>query len=108
MPKPGLVRIVDEDERAAPDEIDHAVRHFAPQGRAAPAAAETSVGLDEIAADVRRAVDHDGALARQIVDPLLEAPQTQRLAVAPLVALLGQEEPEARLLAAGTVRKGRG
>src|SRR4029453_17199348 len=76
-----------------------------PHGGTAPAAAEPPQHLAHLGVDVRCAVHHDLALPSEVVDPWLETVHSRRVAVPALVDLVGEEEPEARLMAPRQVRE---
>src|SRR3954451_2348321 len=74
-------------------------------GGAAPAPPDPAVLADVVVADVPGAVHHDAALLGQIVDARVQAPEAERVAVASLVGVLGEEQAEAGLPAVVDVRE---
>jgi hypothetical protein len=85
--------------------IDHVPRDGRADRRAAPASAETPVRPDECLADIRRAVHHDGAVARAIVDAAIEPIEPQRVAIPSDVGISRDEEPKAGLVRLVIIRK---
>jgi hypothetical protein len=59
----------------------------------------------EVGADVGRTVHHDASLAGAIVDPALEAVESQRIAVLAHVGIAGHEESQARSVRIRVVRE---
>ena len=95
------------DHRAALDQIDEGARDLGPHRRAAPAAAEPPELAGDRVADVGRAVDHDRAGQRAVVDAGVEASKAQRVAILADVARSGHKQAETRLVRVVLVRERR-
>src|SRR5262245_33564933 len=94
-PEPILIRVVSEEQPVAPHTVDHLARHTFTKGRTPPAATETAVCLDEVVADVRRAVHHDRALASAVIEAFVESLEPKGVAVLADVCVFGREQAEA-------------
>ena len=88
--EPALVGIVDPHRRAALDGVDERFRNLGPNRGAAPPAADDVVVGPRVG-DVVGAVDDDESLAGVVVDALLEAVETEGVAVPALIGLGGDE-----------------
>src|SRR5262249_39610671 len=73
---------VDEDDGSALDQVDERTRDRGADSRASPAAAQSSLQRGNPLVHVRRAVNHDGARERMIVEAGIESVEPQRIAVA--------------------------
>ena len=92
----------------AGDHVDQLAGHGGIEGRASPAPPQPPVARREAGRRVLGAVDHDGALVREMVHARLESGEPERVAVLSEVGLAGPEQAQARLLRARNVGEGRG
>src|SRR3954466_14833405 len=105
--QPGGIGVVREEQAVPLDGVDQLPRDLRTDGGAAQAASEIAVRLRGGGVHVRRAVNHDRAIARVIVDAGLETVEPERVAVVADVGFSRAEEPEARHVALGLVRERR-
>lgn len=91
---------VGEEEGPALDRVDHVLGDPLIESRAAPAPAETPEAPDVLLGNVPGSVHHDEPFEGEVVEPRLEAVEAQGVAVAAEVGVPGQEQAQARLLAA--------
>src|SRR5580765_6048564 len=102
---PFRVGKVREDETAALHAIDDFAGDALPERRTPPASAEPAVRSRGLVAHIWRAVHHDPALQRVVVESGFQPIQTKRVSILADVHILRLEEPEARLVRVGLVRE---
>ncbi len=89
-----------EHELAVLEFVDHLLCHLRTHRRATLAATDSALTLAPQRIHVVGGVDHDGAVAGQIIEARLQTVHAQRITMGSLVTFLGAEQPEAGLVAA--------